>query len=210
MPRPRQTRLTAALSLTRPDFGLLSGEDAASFFEEAVNLTASLERLERIFPELLELHEEFAGLAELLGQLDDQNEENARLIAEEKRNGTIELLITMPVKDSEVILGKFLGVFGLYLVLLLLTLPYPMSISTLGNLDWGPVWTGYFGLVLQGAARRDAAADAAPPGGRLGPRPLRCCGRACDSGRRAPPLARDRAGRPGGPHDLSSRSGPGP
>ncbi len=74
------------------------------------------------------------------------------LIAEEKRTGTIELLITMPVTDAQVILGKFLGVAGLYGIMLLLTLAYPMSISTLGNLDWGPVWTGYVALALQGAA----------------------------------------------------------
>jgi ABC-2 type transport system permease protein len=43
-------------------------------------------------------------------------------------------------------------VFGLYAVLLALTLPYPMSIATLGDLDWGPVWGGYLGLILQGSA----------------------------------------------------------
>lgn len=74
------------------------------------------------------------------------------LLAEEKRTGTIELLITMPVTEAQVILGKFLGVFGLYAILLLLTLPYPICISTLGDLDWGPVFTGYVGLLLQGGA----------------------------------------------------------
>ena len=74
------------------------------------------------------------------------------LLAEEKRTGTIELLLTMPLKDSEVILGKFLGALGLLAVLLLLTLPYPISVSTLGNLDWGPVIGGYFAVLLQGAA----------------------------------------------------------
>jgi ABC-2 type transport system permease protein len=74
------------------------------------------------------------------------------LLAEEKRTGTIELLITMPVTDAQVILGKFIGVFGLYAVILVLTLAYPISVSTLGNLDWGPVWSGYLGLVLQGSA----------------------------------------------------------
>ncbi|MDH4281784.1 MAG: ABC transporter permease [Myxococcales bacterium] len=74
------------------------------------------------------------------------------LLAEEKRTGTIELLITMPVTEAQVILGKFLGVLGLYAVLLLLTIPYPISVSTLGNLDWGPVFGGYLGLVLQGSA----------------------------------------------------------
>jgi ABC-2 type transport system permease protein len=73
------------------------------------------------------------------------------LIAEEKRTGTIELLATMPVRDWEVIVGKYLGVLGLYGVLLLLTLPYPISVSGLGNLDWGPVFGGYLGLLLQGA-----------------------------------------------------------
>ena len=74
------------------------------------------------------------------------------LLAEEKRTGTIELLITMPVTEAQVILGKFLGVLGLYAVLLVLTLAYPISVSTLGNLDWGPVWSGYLGLLLQGSA----------------------------------------------------------
>jgi len=62
------------------------------------------------------------------------------------------VLLTMPIKDSEVILGKFLGAFGLMVVLLLLTLPYPISVSTLGNLDWGPVVAGYLAVLLQGAA----------------------------------------------------------
>ena len=74
------------------------------------------------------------------------------LLAEEKRTGTIELLITMPVTEAQVILGKFFGVFGLYAVLLALTILYPMSISTLGDLDWGPVLGGYVGLLLQGSA----------------------------------------------------------
>ncbi len=74
------------------------------------------------------------------------------LLAEEKRTGTIELLITMPVTEAQVILGKFLGVLGLYAVLLALTVAYPISVSTLGNLDWGPVWSGYLGLFLQGSA----------------------------------------------------------
>jgi ABC-2 type transport system permease protein len=74
------------------------------------------------------------------------------LLAEEKRTGTIELLITMPVTEAQVILGKFLGVLGLYAVLLALTVAYPISVSTLGHLDWGPVWGGYLGLFLQGSA----------------------------------------------------------
>jgi ABC-2 type transport system permease protein len=74
------------------------------------------------------------------------------LLAEEKRTGTVELLITMPVREAEVIVGKFLGVLGLFGVLLALTLPYPMSVAALGPIDWGPVFTGYLGLLLQGGA----------------------------------------------------------
>lgn len=74
------------------------------------------------------------------------------LIAEEKRTGTIELLLTMPVKDSEVIFGKFLGALGLFAVLLLLTVPYPISVASLGNLDTGPVITTYLAVFLLGAA----------------------------------------------------------
>jgi ABC-2 type transport system permease protein len=79
-----------------------------------------------------------------------------RLLAEEKRSGTLEMLITLPVRDSDVILGKFLGALGLVLVLLLSTMLYPFlmfkSIWHLGPLDGGPVLSGYVGLVLFGAA----------------------------------------------------------
>jgi ABC-2 type transport system permease protein len=74
------------------------------------------------------------------------------LLAEEKRQGTIEILLTMPVRDAEVILGKYLAAFGLLTVLLTLTLAYPISVSSLGNLDWGPVWAGYLALLLEGGA----------------------------------------------------------
>ena len=74
------------------------------------------------------------------------------LLAEEKRTGTIEILLTMPVRDTEVIIGKYLAAFGLLAVLLALTLAYPISVSTLGNLDWGPVWAGYLALLLEGGA----------------------------------------------------------
>lgn len=73
------------------------------------------------------------------------------LLSEEKRNGTIEVLLTMPVRDTEVVLGKFLGALGLFATLLVLTLTYPLSVSTLGQLDWGPVWVSYLGIFLQGS-----------------------------------------------------------
>jgi ABC-2 type transport system permease protein len=78
-----------------------------------------------------------------------------RLVAEEKRSGTLEMLITLPVRDSEVILGKFLGAFGLVLVLIVSTALYPLLMFKywhLGALDGGPVMSGYFGLILFGAA----------------------------------------------------------
>lgn len=80
-----------------------------------------------------------------------------RLLAEEKRSGTLEMLITLPVKDHEVILGKFLGAWGLVLVLILATVLFPLAMFgwpwDLGALDTGPVASGYLGLFLfSGAA----------------------------------------------------------
>jgi ABC-2 type transport system permease protein len=79
-----------------------------------------------------------------------------RLMAEEKRSGTLEMLITLPVRDSDVILGKYLGALGLVLTLVLATLVYPISMFkfpwVLGSLDYGPVLTGYLGLILYCAA----------------------------------------------------------
>ncbi len=74
------------------------------------------------------------------------------LIAEERESGTIELLLTMPVREADVIIGKFLGALGLVTVIIVLSIVFPIAVSTLGNLDWGPVLTGYIGLVLQAAA----------------------------------------------------------
>ncbi|MGC4090984.1 MAG: ABC transporter permease subunit [Polyangiaceae bacterium] len=75
-----------------------------------------------------------------------------RLVAEERRSGTLEMLITLPVTDSDVVLGKFLGALGLVLVLVLATLVYPFFMFkwpwVLGPLDPGPVVSGYLGLVL--------------------------------------------------------------
>ena len=75
-----------------------------------------------------------------------------RLVAEERRSGTLEMLITLPVKDSDVILGKYLGAFGMLMVLVLATAVYPLVMFkwpwNLGPLDTGPVFAGYFGLTL--------------------------------------------------------------
>jgi len=75
-----------------------------------------------------------------------------RLIAEEKKAGTIELLVTYPIKDSEIIVGKFLSALMLLAVALVFTWFYVISVSLLGNLDGGQVIGGYFGLLLMGAA----------------------------------------------------------
>jgi ABC-2 type transport system permease protein len=79
-----------------------------------------------------------------------------RLLAEEKRSGTLEMLITLPVKDRDVILGKYLGAMGLVSVLLLSTVLYPLMMFEvpwdLGAIDTGPVITAYVGLFLFSAA----------------------------------------------------------
>ena len=71
-----------------------------------------------------------------------------RLIAEERKTGTIELLTTMPITDAHVILGKFFAAFLLMAVALGLTVAYPLSVSFIGPLDWGPVISGYVGILL--------------------------------------------------------------
>lgn len=75
-----------------------------------------------------------------------------RLFAEEKRTGTIELLITMPVRDRDVVMGKYLASMGLIAVLLVLTVTYPVTIGRLGHLEKGPIVTGYLGLLLMSSA----------------------------------------------------------
>src|SRR5262249_9003470 len=73
-----------------------------------------------------------------------------RLIAEERGTGTIEMLLTMPVRDSEVVLGKYLAAVGVLAVGLGFTLPFAFTVSWLGSLDWGPVISGYLGCLLIG------------------------------------------------------------
>lgn len=68
--------------------------------------------------------------------------------AEERRLGTMELLLTLPVSDRAAVLGKFWGSLALVAVALALMLPLPLTVSMLGQLDWGPVIGGYLGLLL--------------------------------------------------------------
>ena len=75
-----------------------------------------------------------------------------RLLAEEKKAGTIELLLTKGVSDRQVVLGKFFACFLLIAITLAFTLPYYIQIAGIGNIDHGAVWCGYLGLLLMSAA----------------------------------------------------------
>jgi len=74
-----------------------------------------------------------------------------RLWAEEKRTGTIELLLTFPLRDSSIVLGKFFAGLAVYSVLLVLSLLYPLLAALFGRLDPGPILAGYLGTLLLGA-----------------------------------------------------------
>jgi ABC-2 type transport system permease protein len=74
-----------------------------------------------------------------------------RLLAEEEKLGTIELLLTAPVRDMEIVLGKYLAALGMFIVMLILTFFYPILLSLFGHPDWGPIFSGYLGIFLVGA-----------------------------------------------------------
>jgi ABC-2 type transport system permease protein len=73
-----------------------------------------------------------------------------RTYSEEKRSGTIELLLTSPVTDWQIIIGKFLGALGLYVAMLLVTMLYMVVLFVYGNPEWRPIAAGYLGLLLMG------------------------------------------------------------
>jgi ABC-2 type transport system permease protein len=75
-----------------------------------------------------------------------------RTIAEERREGTLELLLTLPLTDVQLIAGKFLAALGLMTALLILTLAFPVTVSFLGPLDWGTTIAGYIGALLMAGA----------------------------------------------------------
>jgi ABC-2 type transport system permease protein len=75
-----------------------------------------------------------------------------RLLADEKGSGTLEMLITMPVRDWEVVVGKFLAAMTLLATALGLTLVFALTVWKLGPLDRGPTIGGYIGLLLMGGA----------------------------------------------------------
>jgi ABC-2 type transport system permease protein len=74
-----------------------------------------------------------------------------RTYAEEKRSGTIELLLTSPVTDFQIIMGKFLGALGLYAAMLLVTLVGVALLFAFGSPEWRPIASAYLGLLLLGA-----------------------------------------------------------
>ena len=75
-----------------------------------------------------------------------------RLFAEERKLGTIEVLMTLPVRDHEAVLGKFLGAYGFVVVMLASTAGLPATVLLLGDPDPGPILGGYLGAALLAAA----------------------------------------------------------
>jgi ABC-2 type transport system permease protein len=75
-----------------------------------------------------------------------------RMWSEEKKLGTLEILLTLPLREWEVVAGKFLAGLGLLGVSLVLTFPIPVILSLIGDPDFGPIWGGYLGTLFLGAA----------------------------------------------------------
>ena len=75
-----------------------------------------------------------------------------RLLSEEQRSGTIELILTAPVRDWEVVIGKFLASFALFLTMVALTLYLPMLLIVFGSPDRGLIASSYIGMILLGAS----------------------------------------------------------
>jgi ABC-2 type transport system permease protein len=75
-----------------------------------------------------------------------------RLLAEEQRLGTMELLMTNPIQEWEIVIGKFVGSALLVISMLIATLVFPFFLFIFGSPDVGPIVTGYLGAVLQGSA----------------------------------------------------------
>jgi ABC-2 type transport system permease protein len=75
-----------------------------------------------------------------------------RLVAEERRLRTLEILLTSPLTEVSIVLAKFLASVSLIAVMLLLSYAYALALAVLGAPDWGPIYSGYIGLFLLGAA----------------------------------------------------------
>ena len=88
-----------------------------------------------------------------------------RMWSEERRTGTLEFVVTVPVTTWEFVLGKFFACWSLLGIALVLTLPLPLTVSFIADLDWGPVIAGYIAAMLLGGAY--AAGQYQIKGGRL-------------------------------------------
>ena len=75
-----------------------------------------------------------------------------RLVAEERRLRTLEILLTSPLTEVSIVLAKFLASVSLIVVMLLLSYTYALTLAVMGAPDWGPIYSGYIGLFLLGAA----------------------------------------------------------
>ena len=75
-----------------------------------------------------------------------------RAVAEERRLRTFEMVLTAPVTEVQLILAKYVASLSLVAVMLLLSGAYPVTVAIFGEPDWGPIYSGYFGLFLLGAA----------------------------------------------------------
>ena len=75
-----------------------------------------------------------------------------RMWSEERRSGTLEHVLTQPLGIWRFVLAKFLACFALLAIALAVTLPLPVTVALIGDLDWGPVWSGYLATLLLGAA----------------------------------------------------------
>ena len=75
-----------------------------------------------------------------------------RMLAEEKKSGTIELLLTKSVTDWDVVLGKFAATLFLIIIALVFTLPYYITVWSIGPVDHGAVWCGYLGMIFMSMA----------------------------------------------------------
>ncbi len=71
-----------------------------------------------------------------------------RLLAEERQTGTIDLLLTSPIKDWQIVVGKFLGAYGFMIILTAATIYMPLLVLVHGKIAWGHLFAGYLGVVL--------------------------------------------------------------
>ena len=75
-----------------------------------------------------------------------------RIWSEEEKSGTVEVLLTLPMKDFEIVIGKFLSAWAFLTISILCTLLAPLTVKILGDLDFGLVFSGYIGTILLGGA----------------------------------------------------------